>query len=253
MTAMINAIPLVRESVASVLRLKVAKPQSAEKGKVEPAQFGASLAGSAFCVVADRYLVTAHHILNGGQPRDPDDKFYSFVVPQNGNTAYHFPVISFPLERQDIDTAILEIGPCATAGVHIPALPVTFNPQPDGTPVITVGFPAPEITQLNVDQNGNYLGGQFFLKSHANEGMVSAQYSIGPILVYELNVGWHHGESGGPITTATEEPAVFSLMQHYRNVKSPHGVVAGPHRGCALSLIEHDLTNLGVTVQDGAA
>jgi hypothetical protein len=87
-----------------------------------------------------------------------------------------------------------------------------------------------------------------FLKSHANTGIISAQYSMGQILDYELNVGWHHGESGGPIATASDNPAVFSLMQHYRNVQTPHGVVAGPHRGVSLSLIQQDLVNLGVSV-----
>ena len=90
------------------------------------------------------------------------------------------------------------------------------------------------------------MGGQFFLKSHANEGIVAAQYELGGNQMYELNVGWHHGESGGPIATASSSPVVFSLMQHYRNVQSPHGIVAGPHRGVALSCIANELTELGI-------
>ena len=43
-----------------------------------------------------------------------------------------------------------------------------------------------------------------------------------------------------------DQPAVFTLMQHYRNIQSPHGVVAGPHRGCALSGVQQELTALGV-------
>jgi len=246
MSDLVTAIPTVRESVTAILRLRVVKPEAVKKGKARPATIGAALAGSAFCVAADRYLVTAFHILNDGKAREARDKFYAFVVPQNGDDAFHFPIVSFPVERPDLDIAILEVGPCATAGVHVPAIPVSFGVQADGTRVVTLGFPAPEIAGINVDPQGNYLGGQFFLKSHANEGIVSAEYDIGGMQVYELNVGWHHGESGGPIVTLTDRPLAFSLMQHYRNVKSPHGVVAGPHRGCALSMLRQELTALGV-------
>lgn len=246
MADLATAIPVVRQSVAAILRIRMTRPETVKKGKVRPAQFRADLGGSAFCVVADRYLVTAFHVLNGGQARDPQDRFYAFAVPGNGESAFHFPVIGFPVERPDVDMAVLEIGPCAIPGVGIPAVAVSFDRQTDGSRVITVGYPAPEITALNVDPQGNFLGGQFFLKSHANEGIVSAQYVVGAIPVYELNVGWHHGESGGPIAELADPPVVFSLMQHYRNIKSPHGTVAGPHRGFALSVIQADLTGLGV-------
>ena len=94
--------------------------------------------------------------------------------------------------------------------------------------VITMGFPAPEIAaNPNVDAQGHHRS-QFFLKSHANEGIVSATYSIGATLVYEFNVGWHHGESGGAVAALEDQPAVFT-MQHYRNIQlALHGVVAGP-------------------------
>jgi Trypsin-like peptidase domain len=240
------AIPIVRESVAAILRVRMSRPESVKKGKVRPAQFQASLAGSAFCVVVDRHLVTAFHVLNGGKPREAGDRFYAFAVPGNGDPAFWFPVIGFPAERPDLDIAVVEIGPCATAGVHIPALPVSFTPRPDGTRVITVGYPAPEIVGLNLDAQGHFLGGEFVLKSHANEGIVSAQYILNHVLLYELNVGWHHGESGGPVAALEDRPAVFSLMQHYRNIQSPHGTVAGPHRGHALSALQQELTDLGV-------
>lgn len=249
MADLTTAIPIVRESVAAILRIRSIRPETVKKGKVRPAQFQAIFSGSAFCVVADRYLVTAFHVLNGGQPRIPADKFYAFVVPGNGDQAYHFPVAAFPVESPDLDIAVLEIGPCTIAGVHIPSVPVSFAPRTDGTRVITVAYPAPEIVGLNVDPQGNYLGGgQVFLKSHANEGIVSAQYVIGGVLLYELNVGWHHGESGGPVATLEDQAAAFSLMQHYRNIQSPHGIVAGPHRGCALSGMQQELTGLGVVV-----
>jgi len=125
-------------------------------------------------------------------------------------------------------------------------VPVSFAPRPDGSRVLTVGYPAPIIAGVNVDAQGNYLGGQFFLKSHANEGIVSAQYAENAVLAYEFNVGWHHGESGGPVAELTDQPAVFTLMQHYRNIQSPHGTVAGPHRGLALSAVQRELTGLGI-------
>lgn len=248
MTDMMTAIPIVRESVAAILRIHMTRPETVKKGKKRPAQFSCSF-GSAFCVLSDRYLVTAFHVLNQGQPRNPDDRFYAFTVPANGGEAFHFPVVGFPVERPNLDLAVLEMGACATAGVHMPALPVSFTPRPDGTRVVTAGYPAPEIQSINVDPQGNYGGGQFFLKSHANEGIVSAQYVIGNALLYELNVGWHHGESGGPVMSIEDQPVTFSLMQHYRNVQSPHGIVAGPHRGHALSVIQQELTALGVPAQ----
>ena len=247
MADLTTAIPIVRESVAAILRIRMTRPQRVKKGKMQPVQGQAPLGGSAFCIVGDRYLLTAFHVLNGGQPRTAEDQFYALVIPANGDHGFHFPVVGFPLERPDSDLAVLEIGPCATGGVHVPALPVSFTPQSDGTRVVTVGYPAPEVMRVDVDPQGNYRGGQFFLKSHANEGIVSAQYAIGGALVYELNVGWHHGESGGPVVALGDRPAAFCLMQHYRNIKSPHGTVAGPRRGWALSAIRQELAGLGVT------
>jgi hypothetical protein len=238
MSNLTTAISVVRESVAVILRIHPVRPETLKKGNVRPAAFNANLVGSAFCIIADRYLLTAHRILNDRQQRVPKDQFYAFIVPQNGDVAYQFPDISFPAERADLDISTLEIGPCVTAGVHIPAISVSFKEKADGNNVVTMGLPAPEISGLKVDPRGNFLGGQFFLKSHANEGIVSTHYVIGGGHIYELNVGWHHGESGGPIVALSDAPAAFSLMQHYRNIQSPHGMMAGPHRGSAVSAVK---------------
>jgi hypothetical protein len=245
MSHLVHAIPTVRRSVVSILRIHKAQPLAAQKADGVQAQFNCSF-GSGFCVSDDRFLVTAHHVLNDGNPRDPADRFYAFIVPYNGEPAYHFPVTGFRLERPELDLAVLEMGASDTPGIHLPALPVSFDPMPDGAPVVTVGYPSPEITSINIDAELNYRGGSFFLKSHANEGIVAAQYLLGSKRMYELNVGWHHGESGGPIASATREPVVFALMQHYRNVQSPHGVVAGPHRGFALSAVQSELAEMGI-------
>lgn len=241
------AIPRLRESVAAILKLRLTVPETNQGGTHQPAQFEAGW-GSAFAVMTDRYLVTAHHIFNNGQPRQPDARFYALVVPGNGDPFFTFPVVGFPIERPELDMAVLEIEPCRTPGIHLPALPVSFEPHADGTDVLTMGFPAPEVVGLNAGPQGDFIGGQFFLKSHANTGIVAANYVPDiAVPVYELNVGWHHGESGGPIATTDEVPIAFSVMQHYRNVQGPHGILAGPRRGLALSAIRTELEALGVT------
>lgn len=245
--SLISAISTVRESVVAILRYRMIKPQIVKKGKTIPAKFNLSW-GSGFCIVPNQYIITAHHVLNGGKPRNVADKFLAFVVPGNGDSAYHFPVIDFPLERQDLDLTILEIGPCATVGIQLPSIPVSFTQQQDGSRVITVGFPNPEVSTINIDPQGNYVGGQFFLKSHANEGILSAQYQLGSVPVYEFNIGWHHGESGGPVVRLEDPIAALTIMQHYRNISSPHGTVAGPHRGRSLSTIQNDIQNLGAQI-----
>ncbi len=244
MSDLITTIPLIRESVAAILRIKTIKPQTVKKGKVAPGKYQLSF-GSAFCIVTDRYLLTANHVVKA---RTPQEHFYAFIVPQNNNPAYHFPIVAFPIERPDIDIAVLEIGPCKKPGVHLPSIPLSFSQQNDGSRVLTIGYAAPLVSKINVDEQGNFNQGEFFLKSSANEGIVSAQYILENTLLYELNVGWHHGESGGPIVTLTDPPSAFSIMQSYRNIQSPHGFVAGPHRGVALSAIQKELTDLGVTI-----
>jgi hypothetical protein len=246
-TDLTTAIPLVRKSVAALLRIRRTEPEGITPGTVQPARFEAHVGGSAFCVADDRYLVTAFHILNGGQPPKEGDRFHALIVPDNGDRGFHFPIVGCPVVRPDLDIVVLEVGRCATTGIHLPSLPVSLAPRPDGTRVVTMGYPSPTIKGLNIDPSGNFMGGaHFFLKSHANEGIVSGQYVINDILLYELNVGWHHGESGGPVVAIGDRPEVFSVMQHYRNIESPHGIVAGPHRGCALSNIRGELLGLGI-------
>lgn len=240
-------VAAVRDSCCAVMRI-VRKEK--RRGKNQPIEIEFSLAfvGTAWCVSSDRFLVTAHHVLNGGKARNPKDRFYVFTTPGNGPHAYHFPVTGFPFEDPSADLAILQIGPPPQAGQHIPDVPVSFTRPPDGAPVLTYGYPSPVITAANVDQDGNFLGGgQFFLKGHANEGIIAAQYDSGGAWQYEFNVGWHHGESGGPVFR--HEPiAAIAIMQSYRNITSPHGVVAGPHCGRALDPIQHVLAGFDATI-----
>jgi hypothetical protein len=251
MSNLVQAISNVRDSIVAMLKVHMSKPAKQQKGKIRPPQFQISIVGSAWCIVDDKYMVTAHHIFNGGKPRIKSDKFYVFTVPQNGPKAFHCPVNNYILEDINSDMAILEIGTTLNPDAKIKSCPITFKHQGDGTRALTYGFPAPEIQSANVDRDGNYQGGNFFLKAHANEGIVSANYDLDGLLFYELNVGWHHGESGGPIFTLEEKvPTVFSIMQHYRNVNSPHGIIPGPHIGRSLSAIEKNLKNLDATIID---
>lgn len=227
---------------------QVSPPMTPTPGK--PAQASYSVQwGSGFCIVDNKYVVTANHVLlENNKVRNPKTKFYAFIVPKNGNAAFYYPVTAFTLERKDIDMAILELGPCSDSKQNLPASPITFSTPSDGSKVITVGFPSPEVHAINADKNGNYKGGNFLLKSYANEGIVAAQYDLGKLPAIEFNVTWNNGESGGPIATQEDEPAIFSLMQHYRNVQTPHGIQPGPRRGLSLNLIKSDLNSIGATI-----
>ena len=237
-----KSIAVIRESVVAVLRVRrVIDPAN-------PAliQFQHTW-GTGFCITDDRFVLTAAHNLGD---RDPSWKMFACAVPQNGSAMVIFPVVGIVLDRPDVDIAALEIGKPLDGHVSLPALPVTFQPFADGTRVATVGFPSPQVARIAVDAAGEFAGGEFFLKSHANEGILAAQYIEGPAATptYEFNVGWHHGESGGPVATVSENPAALTLMQHYRNIDSPHGVAAGPHRGLSLSVVAAELRALGARV-----
>lgn len=234
---LIYSISAIRNSVCAIMRIR------RENAKT----FQVSVVGTAWCIVPKRFLVTAFHIFNNGQQRDPNDKFFAFFVPDNGPSALHTPIINFPLEEATVDMAILEIDPTPLQLIQIPAMPITFKNIFDGERVITCGFPSPIIAKANIDKDGNWRGGSLFLKSHANEGIISGQFEINGIKIYELNIGWHHGESGGPIVRVNPLSAL-AIMQRYRRIQAPHGTVVGPHQGNSLKTIEDRLRNFDVRV-----
>jgi hypothetical protein len=243
-----QAVAGVRDAVCGIMRVE-RKVRPKRGKKPERIEIGLAFVGTAWCFNADQHLLTAHHVLNGGQARDPKHRFYVFTAPGNGKRAFHFPVVGFPLEDAGSDMAILEVGPPAVAGTHIAQVPVTFDRPADGSRVVTYGFPAPAIGGANVDPDGNFLGGgRFFLKGHANEGIVAAQYEMQGSWQYEFNVGWHHGESGGPVFQEAPQVAAFALMQAYRDIQGAHGTVAGPHMGRSLEVVQNELRRLGATV-----
>jgi len=234
---LIRSITAIRNSVSAILRIR----------RETQNRFQLIIVGTAWCIVPRRILVTAFHILNNGQPRNPGDNFFAFFVPNNGPTIWHTPVVNFLLEDPNVDMAILEIDHARLQALQIPAIPITFKSVPDGERVVTCGFPAPRITRANVDANGNWQGGELFLISHANEGIISGQYDVNGRRTYELNVGWHHGESGGPILRIKPLSAV-AIMQRYRNIETPHGVVSGPHQGTSLQAIEDRLREFEIQI-----
>lgn len=235
--SLINAISSVRNSVCAVLRIRPTGNNQAE----------GSIVGSAWCIVDNRFLVTAHHIFNDMQPRNTNDRFFVFSVPDNGDPAYHVPVVSYPLEDPLSDMAIIEIDANVNPDFAIENVPITLRQHHDGESIFTIGFPEPVLGNFNFDQNFNWLGGDLFLKSHANEGIISAQYNMDNQHYHELNIGWYPGESGGPIISL-EPLAVFSIMQSYRKINTNHGIIPGPHLGRSLRLIENSLRSIGANI-----
>jgi hypothetical protein len=168
-------------------------------------------------------------------------------VPNNGLSAYHTNVTGFVFENEEYDIAVIEISSIPSEVKVVPAAPVTFSVQDDGSRVLTYGFPSPIISNAMVDVRGNWVRGSIFLKGHANEGIIAGQYILNQALAYELNVGWHHGESGGPIFRL-EPAAAFALMQTYRGIQSPNGVYPGPRRGYSMEIIKSVLMDIGATI-----
>jgi hypothetical protein len=187
--------------------------------------------------------------LNDTKPRDLAHKFYILRAPQNGHSLQFWPVTGFSLEDSARDLVILEALPPAQGGISVPAVPLSMTAPPDGTPVFTYGCPAPAVSGGSVTPQGDLVAIQTILFTHANLGIVAAQYEATPLVetLFEFSVGWHHGESGGPVFVLEPRIAAFAVMQHYRNIQGPHGVIPGPRRGLALNAIRSALANAGAT------
>lgn len=246
MSDFVAGIARVRDSVAAVMKITKEAPVDGGVAGALPA-FGVSFVGTAWCVVEDRYFVTAHHVLNNGRPRDESDRFVLFFVPDNALMGYHTDVTGFVREDAANDMAVIEIGAPPKGMAGVPALPIAFDRPVDGTRVLTYGFPSPVITAATVDIDGNWGGGQLLLKGHANEGIIAGQYDQAGAHIFELNVGWHHGESGGPVVRL-DPLATFALMQSYRGIQSPTGVYPGPHQARSIDSIRDALSSLPVSV-----
>ena len=233
-----DAIHSVRSSVCAVLRIHPTGTSGKAEGK---------FVGSAWCVVDNKYLVTANHVFNDSKERDLNDCFWVFTVPGNKGIAYPAPVTSFILEDAESDMAIIEIDSNANQNFSINNIPITVRPHQDGESILTIGFPEPVLESFEIDYGFNFISGAFFLKSHANEGIISAQYEMDNHFIYEFNTGWFPGESGGPIVSM-EPLAAFSIMQRFRDINTRHGVIPGPCLGRPLRLIENSLQQIGANI-----
>ncbi len=235
------AISSIRDAVCALLR--VAPGQTAE-------QFQMSIVGTTWCVRANAVFLTAHHALNNGKPRDPAHRYHVLRAPGNGHVLQHWPVAGFRLEDPVRDLALFDAPVPAGGGFAVPAIPIALAPPPDGTSVLTYGCPAPAVTRGSVTNRGDITAIQTVLFTHASTGIVAAQYEGSPRtdVLFEFSVGWHHGESGGPVLRLEPEVAAFAVMQHYRNIEGPHGTMAGPRRGIALAAIQSELAAAGASL-----
>lgn len=165
-------------------------------------------------------------------------------APGNGPNIERIAITNFVLEDSIHDYVIMEVNEQEGSALGFSALDIYTGQVEDGTRVLTYGYPSPKITRANVDLvTGRLRGLSVALFTHANEGIVSSQYGMGREYIYELNVGWHHGESGGPILILNP-PRVIAIMQRYKNIDTPHGTVAGPHMGMAITAISDDIAGL---------
>ena len=244
---LVAATPTTRLATAALLRLRRGKVTTTKKGKIKPQKYEADIVGSATCIVANRYLITAFKVLNGGEPRLPDDKYYAMVSPDNDTQLLHFPVIGFPLEDAQRDLAVLEIGPCVNGNKRLLALPLAMREVPDGMSVLAVGYPASPVFELEVDAEGNYVKGSSVLKSHVNTGIVAACFpDMHGNATFEFTFGWLPGEMGGPVVRLGVPRALFAVMKDFRPIRTPDGsVIPGPYQGISLKPIEAELRKLG--------
>ena len=238
MPDVMTAVASIRDGVGALLR--ISPGQVAE-------QFQLGIVGTTWCVSDRGFFVTAHHVLNEAKPRDPAHKYYVLRAPGNGHALQFWPVAGFQLEDAARDLVLLHAP--IPAGVAVPSISVALTAPVDGAAVLTYGCPAPVITGGRVSPQGDLTGIQTVLFTHANTGIVAAQYQAAPLpdVIFEFSVAWHHGESGGPVLVLEPNVGAIAVMQHYRNIQGPHGTMAGPRRGLALASIQPALTAIGAT------
>ena len=232
------AIASIRDAVGALLRIA---PGEA------PGQFQLSIVGTTWCVSDGGAFLSAHHALNDGKPRVPEHRYQVLRAPGNGRALQHWPVTKFLLEDAARDLTLFEAPVPEGGGFTVPSIPIALTAPPDGTRVLTYGCPAPLVAGGTVTKTGDLAGIQTVLFTHANTGIVAAQYEMTPRreVLFEFSVGWHHGESGGPVLQLEPRVAAIAIMQHYRNIQGPHGAMAGPRRGIALAAIETELAGVG--------
>jgi hypothetical protein len=235
----VKAIATIRDGVCAILRVQA---------KTTPGQFTAGISGTAWCVSSTGGFVTAYHVFNNGKPRNPSDKFYLVRAPGNGTSVQFWPVTAFVVEDSNHDLAVIT----APTGLSpaLSTIPVTLTPPPDGATVLTFGCPAAAVVSWAASPTGDVTGLNTALFTHANTGILSAQFRASatiPETVFEFSVRWYEGESGGPVLRLEPSVAAFAVMQSYRIIDAQHGKVDGPRRGFGLAGIQTALKTVGAT------
>lgn len=246
----IETIAAIRDSVCAVMRVRKGHADSQSVAQSLPGSTGgnhrAEFVGTGFCIVDDTVVLTALHILNDGDPPLETDEFHVLTAPSNGPFVYPIPVLDIMDHNVDVDFAMLRIK--VPKGESFPALTLTASSVPDGSEVVTYGFPLPDVVSVSLTRGGRLLteGTKLFLKGHANTGIVAAQYEYTGVTHYEFNIPWHYGESGGPIVLK-EGAAALSMMQQRRTTNRSHTLVRGPSRGRAFGCWRPNLLAVGAT------
>jgi hypothetical protein len=238
---LVEAVARARDAVCAVVRVR---GDAAGGARVD-------VSGTAWAAGNPSTFVTASHVVN---PRPPGQRWYVVRRTSPSSTALEiWPVAEIALEDAELDVAVLRV---PASRVSAP-LPLLLDHVDDGTRVLTLGCPSARIQDAVVSPRGELLSAQAFLAPFANEGIVSGHYDVstedatprhlGPL--YEFNVSWLNGESGGAVIRV-EPLGAFAVMQSYRKIPTPLGDVPGPRRGFGLGSLAAGLRALGML--DGA-
>lgn len=233
----VEAVARARDAICAVVRVR-----RDEAGAVH-----LDVSGSAWAAGTPATFVTARHVVT---PRPAGQRWYLARRTSPASTALElWPVEEIALEDADLDVAVLR-APAST--VRAP-LPLLLDPVEDGTRVLTFGCPSARIQDAVVSPRGELRSAHAFLAPFANEGIVSGHYDVstedspprhlGPL--YEFNVSWLNGESGGAVIRV-EPFGAFAVMQSYRKIPTPIGDVPGPRRGFGLAHLGERLRALGL-------
>lgn len=198
-------IAAVRNSVFGLFRFRRLAADQANIGIV----------GTVWCI-GDRRFITAQHVLNNGQARQPGDSFELLRAPGNGAQLDRIPVQGFLLENLSKDIAVLEVASKSLNHLSpIQPIPISFDAIEDGLEIFSYGYPEPAVQVGPADAQGRQQGIQTVMMSRANTGIVSAQYPINGEQKLEVTIDWFNGESGGPIIR-TDSGMAIGFMQATR-------------------------------------
>lgn len=232
----VGAVARARDAICAVVRVR-----RDEAGVVR-----VDVSGTAWAAVTPSTFVTARHVVN---PREGQRLYVARRTGPASTALEIWPVEEIPLEDAELDVAVLRVPASTVAN----PLPIVLDQVEDGTRVLTFGCPSARIQDGVVSPRGELRSAHAFLAPFANEGIVSGHYDVwneespprhlGPL--YEFNVSWLNGESGGAVIRV-EPFGAFAVMQSYRKIPTPIGDVPGPRRGFGLASLAGRLRALGM-------